>query len=193
MCTCVWLFWLLPDRRRIGSQGLRQVHGHEPVEAALCCRCHRTDQPNGQVPSAIHCVPGHSAVHVCHLLCPFPRCCSISPDVEDPGFRNITFNELVDAYHESVRPAVCSPASRVRHAVTVTYSVLVLCAADSWWLCGQVVGLVAGGCDILMVETIFDTLNAKAALFAIDKVSFLLVWSGYLRIACAIAEANPIV
>mmetsp|Transcript_30727 Transcript_30727/g.59936 ORF Transcript_30727/g.59936 Transcript_30727/m.59936 type:complete len:1259 (-) Transcript_30727:271-4047(-) len=63
---------------------------------------------------------------------PTNRTLSISPKVEDPGFRNITFQECVDAYKQ------------------------------------QVEGLYAGGADILMVETIFDTLNAKAALFAIE-------------------------
>ena len=58
---------------------------------------------------------------------------SLSPDVNDPGYRKVTFDELVDAYYE------------------------------------QVSGLVEGGVDILLVETVFDTLNAKAALFAIDK------------------------
>lgn len=64
---------------------------------------------------------------------------SISPSVEDPGFRNITFDQLVESYRE------------------------------------QCEALVEGGVDILMVETIFDTLNAKAALFAIDllKKSYL--------------------
>ncbi len=66
-------------------------------------------------------------------LGPTNRTGSISPSVEDPSFRNVTFDELVDAYFE------------------------------------QVVGLVDGGADILMVETIFDTLNAKAALFAIGE------------------------
>ncbi|MFZ4543058.1 MAG: methionine synthase [Saprospiraceae bacterium] len=63
---------------------------------------------------------------------PTNRTASISPDVNDPGYRAITFDELVEAYYE------------------------------------QVCGLVEGGADILLVETIFDTLNAKAALFAID-------------------------
>lgn len=63
---------------------------------------------------------------------PTNRTASISPNVEDPGFRNVSFPELVGAYTEQVR------------------------------------GLMDGGSDILMVETIFDTLNAKAALFAID-------------------------
>jgi 5-methyltetrahydrofolate--homocysteine methyltransferase len=66
-------------------------------------------------------------------LGPTNRTGSISPSVEDPSFRNVTFDELVEAYFE------------------------------------QAVGLVDGGADILMVETIFDTLNAKAALFAIGE------------------------
>jgi 5-methyltetrahydrofolate--homocysteine methyltransferase len=65
---------------------------------------------------------------------PTNRTASLSPDVNDPGYRAITFDELVDAYHQ------------------------------------QVGALIDGGVDILLVETIFDTLNAKAALFAIDKV-----------------------
>jgi len=64
---------------------------------------------------------------------PTNRTGSISPSVEDPAARNVTFDELVEAYFE------------------------------------QVVGLVDGGCDILMVETIFDTLNAKAAVYAIGE------------------------
>jgi 5-methyltetrahydrofolate--homocysteine methyltransferase len=65
---------------------------------------------------------------------PTNRTASISPDVNDPGFRAISFDELVGAYKE------------------------------------QVNALMDGGVDILLVETIFDTLNAKAALFAIDEV-----------------------
>lgn len=64
---------------------------------------------------------------------PTNRTASISPSVEHPETRNVTFDQLVDAYYEQVR------------------------------------GLVDGGADILLVETIFDTLNSKAALFAIDK------------------------
>lgn len=59
---------------------------------------------------------------------------SISPDVNDPGYRAISFDQLVDAYKEQVK------------------------------------GLIEGGSDILLVETVFDTLNAKAALFAINDV-----------------------
>jgi 5-methyltetrahydrofolate--homocysteine methyltransferase len=63
---------------------------------------------------------------------PTNRTASISPDVNDPGFRNITFDDLAAAYGEAAR------------------------------------ALVEGGVDLLLVETIFDTLNAKAALYAID-------------------------
>jgi 5-methyltetrahydrofolate--homocysteine methyltransferase len=59
---------------------------------------------------------------------------SISPDVNDPGKRNITFDELVAAYTEATR------------------------------------GLIEGGASCILIETIFDTLNAKAAIFAVDKV-----------------------
>ena len=66
------------------------------------------------------------------VLGPTSRTASISPDVNDPGFRNVTFDELVANYTEAAE------------------------------------GLVEGGSDVLMVETVFDTLNAKAALFALD-------------------------
>ncbi len=65
---------------------------------------------------------------------PTNRTASMSPDVNDPGFRAVTFDELRIAYKE------------------------------------QVEALIDGGCDLLLVETIFDTLNAKAALFAIEEV-----------------------
>ena len=64
---------------------------------------------------------------------PTNRTASLSPDVNNPGFRNITFDELKEAYKEAAR------------------------------------GLVEGGVDLLLVETIFDTLNAKAAIFAIKE------------------------
>ncbi len=65
---------------------------------------------------------------------PTPKTASISPDVSDPGARNITFDQLFESYSD------------------------------------QVQALIEGGVDILLVETIFDTLNAKAALFAIQDV-----------------------
>jgi 5-methyltetrahydrofolate--homocysteine methyltransferase len=70
---------------------------------------------------------------VAGALGPTNRTASISPDVNDPGFRNVTFDELVEAYTEAVR------------------------------------GLTNGGADLLLLETIFDTLNAKAAIYAILK------------------------
>jgi 5-methyltetrahydrofolate--homocysteine methyltransferase len=70
---------------------------------------------------------------VCGALGPTPKTASISPDVNDAGARNVTFEQLRAAYYE------------------------------------QVEALVEGGSDVLLVETIFDTLNAKAALFAIDE------------------------
>ena len=70
---------------------------------------------------------------VCGALGPTPKTASISPDVNDPGARNVTFEELRAAYYDQTK------------------------------------ALVEGGSDVLLVETIFDTLNAKAALFAIDE------------------------
>ena len=67
-------------------------------------------------------------------LGPTNRTASISPDVNDPGKRNVSYDELVAAYHEQAR------------------------------------GLVDGGADLLLVETVFDTLNAKAAIFAIETL-----------------------
>src|SRR5690554_4298978 len=71
---------------------------------------------------------------VAGVLGPTSRTCSLSPDVNNPGYRNITFDELVDNYSEATR------------------------------------GLVQGGADLIMIETIFDTLNAKAAIFAVQGV-----------------------
>lgn len=67
------------------------------------------------------------------VLGPTNRTASLSPDVNDPGFRNVTFDQLVKAYTESIK------------------------------------GLIDGKVDILMIETIFDTLNCKAAIFAVEK------------------------
>jgi len=71
---------------------------------------------------------------VAGALGPTPKTASISPDVNDPAARNITFAELRDAYRE------------------------------------QAEGLMEGGCDLFLVETVFDTLNAKAAIFALDEL-----------------------
>ncbi len=71
---------------------------------------------------------------VAGTLGPTSKTCSLSPDVNNPGFRNVTFESMRRSYSEQAR------------------------------------GLIDGGCDILIVETIFDTLNAKAALFAIQEL-----------------------
>jgi len=71
---------------------------------------------------------------VAGVLGPTNRTASISPDVNDPGFRNIRFDELVTAYSEAAR------------------------------------ALIEGGVDILLIETIFDTLNAKAAVYAVEQL-----------------------
>ena len=71
---------------------------------------------------------------VAGALGPTPRTASISPDVNDPAARKVSFDELREAYYE------------------------------------QAAGLLEGGCDLFLVETIFDTLNAKAAIFALDEL-----------------------
>ncbi len=70
---------------------------------------------------------------VAGVLGPTSRTCSLSPDVNDPGFRNVSFDQLVDDYVAAAR------------------------------------GLTEGGADLLLIETVFDTLNAKAAVFAVEK------------------------
>jgi 5-methyltetrahydrofolate--homocysteine methyltransferase len=72
--------------------------------------------------------------YVAGALGPTSRTASLSPDVNDPGFRNISYDELVTAYAEAAR------------------------------------ALLEGGVDLLLIETVFDTLNAKAALFAVERV-----------------------
>ncbi|MEM7512928.1 MAG: homocysteine S-methyltransferase family protein, partial [Bacteroidota bacterium] len=66
---------------------------------------------------------------------PTNRTASLSPDVNDPGFRAVTFDDLMEAYYEQAK------------------------------------GLMDGGADVLLVETVFDTLNCKAAIYAIDKLA----------------------
>ncbi|MEY3219529.1 MAG: hypothetical protein RIT27_886 [Pseudomonadota bacterium] len=68
------------------------------------------------------------------ILGPTNRTASISPDVNDPAARNVTFQELVDAYTEAA------------------------------------LGLIEGGADLLLIETVFDTLNAKAAIYALEQL-----------------------
>src|SRR5690606_10029391 len=72
--------------------------------------------------------------YVMGALGPTNRTASISPDGSDPGARNVTYTELVEAYLEQAR------------------------------------GLIDGGVDVLLIETVFDTLNAKAAIFALETL-----------------------
>jgi 5-methyltetrahydrofolate--homocysteine methyltransferase len=76
----------------------------------------------------------HKPRFVAGSIGPTNRTASMSPDVNDPGYRAVTFDDLLIAYKEQVK------------------------------------ALIDGGCDLLLVETIFDTLNAKAALFAIEEI-----------------------
>ncbi|WP_047540055.1 methionine synthase [Methylotenera versatilis] len=91
---------------------------------------------------------------VAGALGPTPKTASISPDVNDPAARNVSFDQLVSAYLEQVR------------------------------------GLVEGGADILMVETIFDTLNCKAALFAIDTFFEEVGYTMPLMISGTVTDAS---
>ena len=92
--------------------------------------------------------------YVAGVLGPTNRTCSISPDVNDPAYRNVTFNQLVTAYRESTR------------------------------------ALIEGGADLLMIETVFDTLNAKAAIFAIQSEQEALGVALPLMISGTITDAS---
>jgi len=91
---------------------------------------------------------------VAGVLGPTNRTCSISPDVNDPAFRNVSFDELVEAYSESTR------------------------------------ALIEGGCDLILIETIFDTLNAKAAAFAVSGVFDELGYKLPVMISGTITDAS---
>ena len=91
---------------------------------------------------------------VAGILGPTSRTASLSPDVNDPGARNVTYDELVENYIESTQ------------------------------------ALIEGGCDLIMVETVFDTLNAKAALFAVQKVFEKLGYELPIMISGTITDAS---
>jgi len=92
--------------------------------------------------------------YVAGVLGPTNRTCSISPDVNDPAYRNVTFNQLVEAYRESTR------------------------------------ALVEGGSDLIMIETVFDTLNAKAAIYAVQTEMEALGVTLPLMISGTITDAS---
>lgn len=96
----------------------------------------------------------HKPRYVAGVLGPTNRTCSISPDVNDPGFRNVSFDQLVEAYSESTR------------------------------------ALIRGGCDLILIETIFDTLNAKACAFAVDTVFEELGYKLPVMISGTITDAS---
>jgi methionine synthase I (cobalamin-dependent) len=91
---------------------------------------------------------------VAGVLGPTNRTASISPDVNDPGKRNVTFDELVEAYSESTE------------------------------------ALIEGGVDLIMLETIFDTLNAKAAAYAVESVFEKLGTSLPVMVSGTITDAS---
>ncbi|MGY6274112.1 methionine synthase [Methylomonas sp. MgM2] len=91
---------------------------------------------------------------VAGVLGPTNRTSSMSPDVNDPGFRNITFDDLVEAYSEATH------------------------------------GLIDGGADIILIETVFDTLNAKAAIFAVESVFDELGYKLPVMISGTITDAS---
>ena len=119
-----------PDRNeylwRHDDRARRLPHGPPGL------RNERAGGKTGACPPAINIPRPDKPRFVAGALGPTPKTASISPDVNDPAARNVTFDQLVAAYLQ------------------------------------QTQGLVEGGADVLLVETIFDTLNCKAALFAID-------------------------
>ncbi|MDD2865597.1 MAG: homocysteine S-methyltransferase family protein, partial [Methylococcales bacterium] len=91
---------------------------------------------------------------VAGVLGPTNRTASMSPDVNDPGFRNISFDELVIAYTEATK------------------------------------ALIDGGADLILIETVFDTLNAKAAIFAVENVFEEIGYSLPVMISGTITDAS---
>ena len=109
--------------------------------ARLAC-----DEYNAKTPDKPRFVAG--------VIGPTSRTCSISPDVNDPAFRNVTFDELVDNYTEST------------------------------------LALIDGGADIILIETVFDTLNAKAAIFAVTGVFLMIGFELPIMISGTITDAS---
>ena len=116
------------NRISMADYGMEALVYELNVEATRLARA-ACDAMTAQTPDRPRFVAG--------VLGPSSRTATISPDVNDPGFRNVHFDELVGAYMEAL------------------------------W------GLVDGGADMILIETVFDTLNAKAAVFAVEKFSEL--------------------
>jgi 5-methyltetrahydrofolate--homocysteine methyltransferase len=113
------------QRISMADYGMQALAGEMNVAAARLARA-AADKWNARTPDRPRFVAG--------AVGPTNRTASISPDVNNPGFRNVSFDELRDAYGEQVR------------------------------------GLIEGGADLILIETVFDTLNAKAAGFATLEV-----------------------
>ncbi|MFT0211144.1 methionine synthase [Pseudomonas sp. F1_0610] len=92
--------------------------------------------------------------YVAGVLGPTSRTCSLSPDVNNPGYRNVTFDALVENYTEAT------------------------------------LGLIEGGADLILIETIFDTLNAKAAIFAVQAVFENIGYELPIMISGTITDAS---
>ena len=113
------------DRISLADYGMSDLAYELNIAAAALART-EADAATARTPGQPRYVAG--------ALGPTNKTASISPDVNDPGARNVSFDELVEAYLE------------------------------------QAGGLVDGGADVLLIETIFDTLNAKAAIFALETL-----------------------
>jgi len=129
----------------MADYGMQSLSAEINLEAARLAR-RIADEKTAQTPKKPRFVAG--------VLGPTNRTCSISPDVNDPAFRNVSFDELVDAYRESS------------------------------------LALIEGGSDLILVETIFDTLNAKAAVFAISGVFETLGYQLPVMISGTITDAS---
>ena len=114
-----------------GTQIAMADYGMESLAAEIC---EASAQLARQACDEIEAKIPNQPRYVAGVIGPTNRTASLSPDVNDPGFRNVTFDELVEAYSQA-------------------------CEA-----------LIRGGSDIILIETIFDCLNAKAAIFAVEQV-----------------------
>jgi 5-methyltetrahydrofolate--homocysteine methyltransferase len=123
-----------------------QAHSEEMNRAAATIARRAADVQTGRTPDRPRFVAG--------ALGPTTRTASISPEVNDPGARNVTWAQLVGAYRDAAR------------------------------------GLASGGADLLLIETIFDTLNAKAAIFAVEELFGELGYRLPVMISGTITDAS---
>ena len=112
----------------LADYGMQALAYEMNLAAAKCAR-----EAVNEFLAASNFPAGHAGPWVAGAFGPLNKTLSLSPDVNNPGYRALTFDEAVDAYYEQTK------------------------------------GLVEGGVDLLLIETIFDTLNAKAAIFAVKK------------------------